>query len=184
MRTIWIALLCLGCVASAQVKRPRILGLAHVGLRVHDMQSSRHFYEDFLGYAEVFSLPPSEGKGALVCIKVNDRQYIELNPEANQRDARSSPPGSTTTRPGTPRARPPSTPRPGCPAPLWTAPPRLRPARTPHWGCVTSPGPISLSANPARPTFLRSTSPREVTEDEYVALWPWIPRGMNSVRHA
>jgi catechol 2,3-dioxygenase-like lactoylglutathione lyase family enzyme len=62
-------------------KRPRITGVAHIALYVHDIEKSRAFYKDFLGYGEPFSLNNPDGKLSLTFIKVNDRQYIELFPE-------------------------------------------------------------------------------------------------------
>jgi lactoylglutathione lyase len=61
--------------------RPPITGVAHISLFVHDIAKSRHFYKDFLGYDEPFQLNKPDGSLALTFIKVNDRQYIELNPE-------------------------------------------------------------------------------------------------------
>src|SRR5689334_1206511 len=62
-------------------KRPRITGVAHIALYVHDIEKSRAFYKDFLGYNEPFSLNKPDGTLSLTFIKVNDRQYIELFPE-------------------------------------------------------------------------------------------------------
>jgi catechol 2,3-dioxygenase-like lactoylglutathione lyase family enzyme len=73
-RLLAVTLVCVAAV-SAQPKRPRITGLAHVALWVHDLEKSRVFYRDVLGYREVFSL------NDLTFVKINDRQYIELFPE-------------------------------------------------------------------------------------------------------
>lgn len=62
-------------------KRPKILGVAHIALSVHDIAKSRAFYKDFLGYGEPFKLDNPDGSLSLTFIKVNDRQYIELFPE-------------------------------------------------------------------------------------------------------
>jgi catechol 2,3-dioxygenase-like lactoylglutathione lyase family enzyme len=67
---------------SAQSQRPRITGVAHIALFVHDMEKSRAYYKDFLGFGEPYSLDKPEGGLAMTFIKVNDRQYIELFPEA------------------------------------------------------------------------------------------------------
>lgn len=67
---------------ATEIKRPRITGLAHVALYVKDIENTRHFYKDFLGYAEPYSLMNKEGNAlALTFIKINDRQLIELFPE-------------------------------------------------------------------------------------------------------
>ena|SRR5437762_2692206 len=61
--------------------RPRIVGLSHIALYVHDIEQSRAFYKDFLGFAEPYSLPNPDGSLHLTWIKINDQQTIELFPE-------------------------------------------------------------------------------------------------------
>ena len=68
-------------VHSQEVKRPRILGVAHIALFVSDIEKSRAFYKDFLGYGEVFSLNKPDGTLSLTFLKINERQYIELFPQ-------------------------------------------------------------------------------------------------------
>ena len=69
-------------VAGApEVTRPRLTGLSHVALFVKDVEQSRAFYKDFLGYAEPYSVNDDDGKLRLTFIKINDRQVIELFPE-------------------------------------------------------------------------------------------------------
>ncbi|MEZ5352402.1 MAG: VOC family protein [Bryobacteraceae bacterium] len=79
-----IAALAVACVplVAQQPKRPRITGVAHVAYFVHDIEKSREFYKDFLGYEEPFDLKNKDGSLSLTFIKVNDRQYIELFPES------------------------------------------------------------------------------------------------------
>ena len=60
--------------------RPRIVGIPHVNFRVHDIEVSRHFYKDLLGYAEPFDII-TDGKLVMAFIKINDRQYVELSPD-------------------------------------------------------------------------------------------------------
>jgi catechol 2,3-dioxygenase-like lactoylglutathione lyase family enzyme len=62
-------------------KRPKIVGVAHIALSVHDIAASRAFYGDFLGFREPYKLDNPDGSLSLTFIKVNDRQYIELFPE-------------------------------------------------------------------------------------------------------
>src|SRR5258708_9506344 len=74
---------CVFMLASAQqqqeVKRPRILGVAHMALYVSDMAKARIFYEDFLGYAEPFHLMNKEGTAERIAfVKINEDQYLEL----------------------------------------------------------------------------------------------------------
>ncbi len=52
-----------------------------VALYVHDMDKSRQFYKDSLGYEEPFVLNKPDSTLWMTFIKVNDRQYIELFPE-------------------------------------------------------------------------------------------------------
>lgn len=66
---------------SPQPKRPRITGVAHIALFIHDIEKSRAYYRDLLGYREVFSLNNKDGSLSLTFFKINDRQYIELFPE-------------------------------------------------------------------------------------------------------
>jgi catechol 2,3-dioxygenase-like lactoylglutathione lyase family enzyme/uncharacterized glyoxalase superfamily protein PhnB len=61
-----------------EVKRPRILGISHMALFVSDLQKSRRFYEDFLGYAEPYNLKRDDGSVRIAFIKINEDQYIEL----------------------------------------------------------------------------------------------------------
>jgi catechol 2,3-dioxygenase-like lactoylglutathione lyase family enzyme len=69
---------------NSPVARPKILGVAHIGVRTDDLAAARKFYGDVLGYQEPFNYdrPASEG-GGLLCtyFKVNDHQYIEVFPE-------------------------------------------------------------------------------------------------------
>jgi lactoylglutathione lyase len=68
-------------LAAQQIQRPRITGIAHIALYVREVEQSRRFYKDFLGYAEPFSLNDAGGKLALTFFKINERQYVELFPE-------------------------------------------------------------------------------------------------------
>lgn len=71
---------------AAQGSRPRVLGVAHMALYVSDLQKARAFYEDFLGYEEVYVLKRDDGSDRIVFIKVNDFQYIELFAENPRQD--------------------------------------------------------------------------------------------------
>ena len=77
------ALLALSPAARAAdaPKRPAIIGLSHIALYVHDLEKSRAFYKDFLGFDEPYSLTNQDGSIHLTWIKINDRQTIELFPE-------------------------------------------------------------------------------------------------------
>jgi lactoylglutathione lyase len=66
---------------AAEPARPHVTGLSHVAFWVHDVDQSRRFYKDFLGFDEPYSLTNLYGTLALTFIKINDRQTIELFPE-------------------------------------------------------------------------------------------------------
>ena len=79
---VLVCCLGIGFLLNAQeAARPPITGVAHIALYAKDVESSRQFYRDFLGYAEPFSLKNGDGSLALTFFKVNERQYIELFPE-------------------------------------------------------------------------------------------------------
>src|SRR5438067_13507794 len=75
---LWTAL---SVLAGETPRRPPILGLSHIALYVHDLDKSRAFYKDFLGFAEPYSLKNPDGTIHLTWIKINDEQTIELFPE-------------------------------------------------------------------------------------------------------
>lgn len=64
---------------QANVERPPIIGLAHVGLFVSDLGKADEFYGHVLGL-EHFSLDKPTGGLMLNYYKVNDHQYIEIYP--------------------------------------------------------------------------------------------------------
>lgn len=75
-------LLSLGlALGAAEPQRPRILGVAHISLYARNLDKSRAFYHDFLGFEEPYSLKKSDGTLSMMFFKVNDRQVIELSPE-------------------------------------------------------------------------------------------------------
>src|SRR5205823_1042868 len=79
---LFVAALLLPTFATAdEPRRPRIVGISHVALYVHDIETSRAFYKGYLGFAEPFSLHDPDGKLHLTWIKINDHQTIELFPE-------------------------------------------------------------------------------------------------------
>ena len=67
---------------KTEVKRPKILGVAHIALYVKSMDQARAFYKDFLGFAEPYSLKKNNSEElALTYFKINDHQLIEIFPE-------------------------------------------------------------------------------------------------------
>ncbi|HYI97244.1 MAG TPA: VOC family protein [Bryobacteraceae bacterium] len=81
LRTFAGLLVLAAFVFGQETKRPKITGVAHVAYYVKDVDKSRTFYKDFLGYDEPFLLKNADGSLSLTFIKINDRQYIELFPE-------------------------------------------------------------------------------------------------------
>jgi len=77
--------LCLGAllplIALGESQRPPIVGISHIALFVHDIEQSRAFYKELLGFDEPYSLTNKDGSLHLTWIKINDRQTIELFPE-------------------------------------------------------------------------------------------------------
>jgi catechol 2,3-dioxygenase-like lactoylglutathione lyase family enzyme len=79
MKTFIAALIATGiCLAADGLTRPKITGIAHIAISVHDVEKSRTFYKDFLGYGEPYKLDNADGSLNLTFIKINERQYIEL----------------------------------------------------------------------------------------------------------
>src|SRR5207244_12281434 len=92
MKILQMVLLCLlisTCVAqtgasgalSAAPTRPKIVGVAHIGLRTDNLDAARKFYMGVLGFKEPFRLDkePAEGTGLLLTyFKVNDHQYMKM----------------------------------------------------------------------------------------------------------
>jgi len=60
------------------IKRPRILGVAHMAIYVSDLAKARAFYKDFLGFEEPFALKRKDGTDRIAFIKINEQQYLEL----------------------------------------------------------------------------------------------------------
>src|SRR5258708_3737812 len=80
-----LALIAFPLVAQDAVPRPKVLGVAHMAVYVKDLDKTRHFYEDFLGFGEPFTLPKKTGGGVRIAfIKVNDHQYFEIFNEADR----------------------------------------------------------------------------------------------------
>src|SRR3982751_1543409 len=86
-----IALLLLEAVAplalrAADTPRPKILGVAHMALFESDLDKARHFYKDFLGFAEPYQLKRKDGTDRIAFIKINEDQYLELFAEPAKQD--------------------------------------------------------------------------------------------------
>jgi catechol 2,3-dioxygenase-like lactoylglutathione lyase family enzyme len=82
--TLLIPIFCISLAFAQEPKRPRITGISHVAVFVHNMDSSFAFYKDFLGYEEPFRIKKADSSISTVFIKVNDTQCIELFPERGE----------------------------------------------------------------------------------------------------
>jgi lactoylglutathione lyase len=59
-----------------------------MALYVGDLQKSRAFYKDFLGYGEPYALKRDDGSDRIAFIKINEDQYLELFAENPKQDGR------------------------------------------------------------------------------------------------
>jgi catechol 2,3-dioxygenase-like lactoylglutathione lyase family enzyme len=73
-----IALACVAAPVVAQNASPNLAGIAHVAIRVSDLERSRAFFHK-LGFEEAFAMSKS-GSPTEAFFKVNNRQFIELYP--------------------------------------------------------------------------------------------------------
>jgi catechol 2,3-dioxygenase-like lactoylglutathione lyase family enzyme len=83
---------------AQEVKRPRVVGISQIVVRAHDLNASRRFYGELLGFQESMSvlkdhtavprggLPPEQVSS--VFFKVNNRQYIVVMPESSPEEPR------------------------------------------------------------------------------------------------
>jgi catechol 2,3-dioxygenase-like lactoylglutathione lyase family enzyme len=71
---------------AADTPRPKILGVAHMALFESDLEKARHFYKDFLGFAEPYQLKRKDGTDRIAFIKINEDQYLELFAEPPKQD--------------------------------------------------------------------------------------------------
>lgn len=68
-------------LAAQNAARPRITGVAHIAVYAKDVEKSRVFYRDFLGFEEPYTLKNADGTPFMLFFKINERQYLELSPE-------------------------------------------------------------------------------------------------------
>jgi catechol 2,3-dioxygenase-like lactoylglutathione lyase family enzyme len=82
MKLLIAALLVASCLLPGQeVRRPAIVGVAHISVFAHDLQKSEAYYRQLLGFDLPYSLKNADGTTSMDFFKINDRQYIELAPE-------------------------------------------------------------------------------------------------------
>jgi len=72
-------LLAVAFVAAAIAQeRPPITGVAHIALKVKDLNAARAFYGKYLGYGEIGA---AGGQSEAAVFRVSSRQYVEVTPE-------------------------------------------------------------------------------------------------------
>lgn len=76
--TVFVAAVVLPAQEPASKPSRNLAGLAHVAIRVHDLDASVAFYEK-LGFVKAFELS-HDGVVYEAFIKINDRQFLELYP--------------------------------------------------------------------------------------------------------
>jgi catechol 2,3-dioxygenase-like lactoylglutathione lyase family enzyme len=81
LKSFFIALLSLAPALNVHAQSTDLTGIAHVALRVNDLQKSREFYHK-LGFEQAFDFVDN-GKTSVAYVKVNDRQFIELIPRTS-----------------------------------------------------------------------------------------------------
>ncbi len=81
MKPIYVGLMLAMLCGGADLKRPRITGVAHIALYVADVEKAREYYHGLLGFSEPYSLKNPDGTLSMTFFKVNERQYIEIFPE-------------------------------------------------------------------------------------------------------
>ena len=73
-----IVLAIVGVAAQGQTDTPLLAGIAHVAIRVSDLNRSRDFYQK-LGFEQAFTFT-KDGVVTESFLKVNDQQFIEMYP--------------------------------------------------------------------------------------------------------
>jgi len=75
---LFLALLLTLAGTAWSADRPPIIGLSHIGFQVADLQKSKTFYRELLGFEEPFRLAKEASEPDRVYFKINNRQYVEL----------------------------------------------------------------------------------------------------------
>ena len=70
-----------GCSSPSEPQRPNITGVAHAAFFTENLDHTRDFFKEFLGYGEPVVMENEDGSIAFTAIKINDRQFVELFPE-------------------------------------------------------------------------------------------------------
>ena len=84
--TAMVCVLLAAPVAAATAAELPLMGLAHVGIRVSDLERARSFYSGVLGLENAFTTKKEDGSVFDTWFKVNDRQFIEIFPGLTSED--------------------------------------------------------------------------------------------------
>lgn len=68
-------------LSASQLGRP-FDGITHVAIKVQDIDRQLNFYTRVMGFDQMFRLNNEDGSLFLVYLRINDRQYLELFPDA------------------------------------------------------------------------------------------------------
>jgi len=79
---LFCSIVAISAQQPASTPSPNLAGIAHVAIRVHDLDASVAFYQK-LGFVRAFALS-RDGAVYEAFIKINDRQFIELYPATPQ----------------------------------------------------------------------------------------------------
>ncbi len=71
------------CATLGRAQAPNQVGIAHVAFRVANLEASRAFYVDKMGFEEFYATRDSAGRITEDYLKVNDHQFIELYPRTD-----------------------------------------------------------------------------------------------------
>lgn len=69
-------------------QRPPITGVAHAAFFTKDLEHTRNYLKNFMGYDETITLKNAEGKVSLSVFKINERQFVEVFPERKEKSNR------------------------------------------------------------------------------------------------
>jgi catechol 2,3-dioxygenase-like lactoylglutathione lyase family enzyme len=75
MKLVLMALVCCGMSTAADLP---VGGISHVGYRVADLDRTRAFYRDVLGFQQAFPQADATGRITGAVIKINDDQFLEF----------------------------------------------------------------------------------------------------------
>lgn len=79
--TLLLAASLAGRAQTGETVRPAVTGVSHMAFCTGDLENTRAFFKDYLGYEESFVATKPDGSTIFTVVKFNDRQFVELFPE-------------------------------------------------------------------------------------------------------